>query len=835
MALVVADRVQETSVTSGTGTLTLAGALAGFQTFSIGIGNGNTTFYTIYDSTLYDWEVGIGTVGAGTLSRDTVLSNSAGTTSPISFSGNSKFVFCTYPSEKSVNLNALGNVSPLGTISSGTWQGTTVGVAYGGTGVTASSGANSVVLRDSNQNITVNRVNQSNTTTTSTGGTTALTAASSYIHTLVSTNSQTYTLPDATTLTTGVAFLFNNLATGNLIIEDYANGPLGTIPSGGAGAVFLTANATVAGTWDLHGYLPEGVTWGTNALNLGTSVITGGTWNGGTIDVPYGGTGLTTFSAANNALYSTGATTLTAGTLPIAAGGTGQTTANTALNALLPNQATNSGRYLTTDGTNSSWATVTQTTFSAGTTGFTPSSPTSGTVTLAGTLNAVNGGTGIATYTTGDIIYASATNTLAKLGAGSNGQILTLASGVPTWAASSAATARTVSNFTATAGQTTFTVAYTVGYIDVFRNGVKLAGSDYVATNGTSIVLSVGANVGDIIETVAYSALSIGTAGVNSFSAGTTGLSPTFGTGDITLGGTLNVASGGTGVSTSTGTGSVVLSIAPTLNSCIFTSQSNFAAGTAGLPAITTTGDSNTGIFFPAADTIAFAEGGTESMRLDSSGNLALGTTSPTGRLTISQSTNGNAFVVNAPGGSNSNFIMQGSGEQTFRLFNNDSTGSTRTSIKLASRLNTDWDYIIFTDGTGTGVNSLTISNLAGVAFTISANRIVSDFKGDLRSAPIQSRSSSYVITATDAGQTIYISTGGVTFNASVLSAGDMVTIVNNSASAQTITAGASVTFRLAGTATTGSRTLGQFGMATFLCVEGGPAPVFYCSGGGLT
>ena len=406
MALVVADRVQETSVTSGTGTLTLDGALAGYQSFSTAIGNGNTTFYTIYDPTAFDWEVGIGTIGAGTLARTTVLSNSAGTTSPISFASNTKFVFCTYPSEKSVNLNASGNVGPLGTISSGTWQGTTIGVAYGGTGVTTSSGANSVVLRDSNQNITANRVNQSNTTTTSTGGTTALTAASSYIHTLVSTNSQTYKLPDATTLTTGVAFIFNNLATGNLIIEDYANGPLGTIPSGGAGAVFLTANATVAGTWDLHGYLPEGVTWGTTALNLGTSVITGGTWNGGTIDVAYGGTGLTTFSAANNALYSTGATTLTAGTLPVAAGGSGATTftANGILygsgtSALGVTAAGTTGQVLLANTSGApTWGaiptTAAVTSISFGSTGLTPNTATTGVVTVAGTLAIANGGTG---------------------------------------------------------------------------------------------------------------------------------------------------------------------------------------------------------------------------------------------------------------------------------------------------------------------------------------------------------------------------------------------------------------------------------------------------------
>lgn len=100
MALVVKDRVQETSTTTGTGTLTLNGASTGFQTFSSSIGNGNTTYYTIALNS--SWEVGIGTVGAGTLSRDTVLeSSNAG--SLVNFGSGTKSVFCTYPAEKSVD------------------------------------------------------------------------------------------------------------------------------------------------------------------------------------------------------------------------------------------------------------------------------------------------------------------------------------------------------------------------------------------------------------------------------------------------------------------------------------------------------------------------------------------------------------------------------------------------------------------------------------------------------------------------------------------------------------------------------------------------------------
>jgi hypothetical protein len=112
MALVVADRVKETSTTAGTGTLTLAGASSGFQSFAV-IGNGNTTYYSIVDNTAGTWEVGIGTYTSSgtTLSRDTVLANSLGTTAKISFAANSKDVFATYPAGKSVYQDSNGRVA----------------------------------------------------------------------------------------------------------------------------------------------------------------------------------------------------------------------------------------------------------------------------------------------------------------------------------------------------------------------------------------------------------------------------------------------------------------------------------------------------------------------------------------------------------------------------------------------------------------------------------------------------------------------------------------------------------------------------------------------------
>jgi hypothetical protein len=103
MALVLADRVQETTTTTGTGTVTLAGAVSGYQTFAA-VGDGNSTYYTIAGGT--EWEVGIGTYTASgtTLSRITVISSS-NSGSLVTFSAGSKNVFVTYPSARAVPFN----------------------------------------------------------------------------------------------------------------------------------------------------------------------------------------------------------------------------------------------------------------------------------------------------------------------------------------------------------------------------------------------------------------------------------------------------------------------------------------------------------------------------------------------------------------------------------------------------------------------------------------------------------------------------------------------------------------------------------------------------------
>jgi len=119
MALVINDRVKETSTTTGTGTLDLAGVVTGFVTFVAGIGNSNTTYYAIHEQGTANFEIGIGTVTDATpdtLARTTVLNNSLGTTAKINFSGTLD-VFCTMPASKSVYLDSAGD--PVGAASAG--------------------------------------------------------------------------------------------------------------------------------------------------------------------------------------------------------------------------------------------------------------------------------------------------------------------------------------------------------------------------------------------------------------------------------------------------------------------------------------------------------------------------------------------------------------------------------------------------------------------------------------------------------------------------------------------------------------------------------------------
>jgi hypothetical protein len=143
MALALKDRVKETTTTTGTGTVTLAGAAAGFQSFAA-VGNGNQTFYAIVDAATGAWEVGVGTYTSSgtTLSRTTVVSSSnAG--SLVDFAAGSKDVFVTYPSSRSVYLDAAGSAVTaldIGTLGASTANITTANITAGTITTTPATG-----------------------------------------------------------------------------------------------------------------------------------------------------------------------------------------------------------------------------------------------------------------------------------------------------------------------------------------------------------------------------------------------------------------------------------------------------------------------------------------------------------------------------------------------------------------------------------------------------------------------------------------------------------------------------------------------------------------------
>ena len=342
MAFVVADRVRETSTTTGTGTFTLAGAVIGYQAFSAAIGNGNTTYYAISNPGINEWEVGIGTVGAGTLARTTVLASSTGT-ALIDFTAGSKDVFVTYPAKGAVFAdNAI------------TLTNKTI------------SGASNTLSNIGNSSLTNNSVTVGSTNIALGGTSTTLAGLTS----VTATTFNGALSGNATTATTAT-----NLAGGaaSQIPYQSAAGTTAFIANGTSGQV-LQSNGAATPSWVSAGTLAvTTISFGTTGLT--PAVATNGAVTvAGTLATTNGGTGLTSFSSGG-AVYATSTSSLATGTLPLTAGGTGQTTKTNAFNALSPIIATGdlivgdvtgsvrlpigtTGYVLTSDGTTASWQVI---------------------------------------------------------------------------------------------------------------------------------------------------------------------------------------------------------------------------------------------------------------------------------------------------------------------------------------------------------------------------------------------------------------------------------------------------------------------------------------------
>jgi hypothetical protein len=518
--------------------------------------------------------------------------------------------------------------------------------------------------------------------------------------------------------------------------------------------------------------------------------------------------------------------------------------------------------------------------FSAGTTGLTPSSATTGAVTLAGTLNPSNGGTGLTSYVTGDTIYASATNVLSKLPIGTAGQILTVVSGAPSWVTVSGTGTVT------SVGQT-----FTGGLISVAGSPVTAAGTLALTVAGTSggvVYFSSGSTWASSAALTQYALVLGGGAAAAPVSLASTGTAttvlhgnasgaPTFGAvslaADVT--GTLPVANGGTGQTaaltqygvmyaasataqgfTGAGTTGQVLiattSGAPSWGAVPSTAAvTSITFGTTGLtPSTVSTGA------ITVAGTLAVANGGTGLTTTPANGALDIGNGAGFTRTTLTAGTaisvtNGagsitlaNTGVTSAVAGTGISVsgatgavTITNGGVTSITFGTTGLTPATTTTgaVTVAGTLAVANGGTGVTSSTGTGSVVLSASpTFTGTlaAATITASATISDSIGNVREVPPNAQSGAYVLVASDSGKYINITTGGVTVNASIFSSGQSITIYNNSASSQTITQGTSVTMYLVGTATTGNRTLAQRGVCTILCVA---SNTFVITGGGLT
>jgi len=159
--------------------------------------------------------------------------------------------------------------------------------------------------------------------------------------------------------------------------------------------------------------------------------------------------------------------------------------------------------------------------------------------------------------------------------------------------------------------------------------------------------------------------------------------------------------------------------------------------------------------------------------------------------------------------------------------------------VKKALRLSsTGSGHIDLTLGSSVASYSLTIPSAAPSEDSfpvVSASGIVSWSPAVPPSYPQNTQTSSYTLTASDAGKHISITSGGVTIPPSVFSLGDVTLVYNNSSSSQALTQGSDVTLRLAGTSTTGNLSLSQYGLCSLLCVTEGSNPTFVAYGNGLS
>ena len=349
------------------------------------------------------------------------------------------------------------------------------------------------------------------------------------------------------------------------------------------------------------------------------------------------------------------------------------------------------------------------------------------------------------------------------------------------------------------------------------------------ATTGTGTITLGSASTGY----QSFASASIPTGGVISYgivdgSAWETGTG-TYTSSGTTLSRTLVSSSTGSLLSLS---GSAIVYITPNWKD--INTQQQFFFGTSG-----TTPDAN--IQVVAANTLTFSTAGSERLRVDSSGNVGIGTTSITYKLDVTGSTNGEITLLrlnnsestySAGHGASMAFCNQ-DGREYARIGGFTQTASSGSNgylsfIMRGSDVLTERMRIDASGNVGIGKTPSVPLDVNGA---ITSSGAITDSTGNVRTIVQNSQAGTYTLVAGDSGKHIYTASG-VTVPASIFTAGQAISIYNNSGSNITITQGTSVTMYLAGSATTGNRTLAQRGICTVLCVA---SNTFVISGGGLT
>jgi hypothetical protein len=432
----------------------------------------------------------------------------------------------------------------------------------------------------------------------------------------------------------------------------------------------------------------------------------------------------------------------------------------------------------------------------------------------------------------GSIPYQTAANTTAMLAKGTDGQILSLAAGLPAWidnavgTVTSISTAGTVNGITLTGGPITTTGTITLGGTLDLSSPPAIGGTTANTIRGTTIT-ATSSFVGTNFDAAGSGGGSLRTNG------GTACLQWGGGGGtNVTIDGAINMNGAGAAIQispTSSGTVTINPNGASTMNNVAIGGTTPLAGtftdfrvnntislagstGTAGY-LIQSNGASAPTWVNPASLTVSAAATATTATNAtntaitdDTTTNATMyptWVTTTTGNLP--QKTSSTKFTFNPSTGTLAATVFSGAGTSL------TGTASSLTAGAVANAL---------TAGTGLTATA-TYNGSAAITFNATGSTINSQTTG-------------YTLVAGDAGKTISITTGGVTVPNAVLSAGNIVTIYNNSGSSQTITQGASLTLQWAGqsSSTTGNRTLGLYGIATIIFISSSVAVI---SGAGLT